>query len=424
MAVEPVTASVCVSAGGSRLFGRSLLALGPWTRDADWSDPSDIDYAFRVSVLVRWVVWVVCAFLLLYRPVFTSATFAPYAVLNLVLLVLNIGLWWWLISGRPVSRPLVLFVFALDMALITGAVVVGGGFQHYGFLAYYPALALFAATFTSLGLTMVWTTVVAAFYLALSLTLGAGVEITGRSEEDLLSRVGAMYTVAGAVSLIVRFQRVRRAESAKRERALQREQVETSQAIHDTAAQSAYMVDLGIDRALRQVGAKDPDLRSTLEATSSLSKSAMWDLRRPIDLGHLLEGRSLSRVLRSHVGTFTTITSVPAEVRQSGVEPELAMEMRVGLFNIAHNALTNAFRHAGASKIEVGLEFGDDSIRLFVHDDGVGLPDDYAERGHGFRGMRSDAEHLGGSLLVESGGSGQGTVVACVVPCFPAERRG
>ena len=38
----------------------------------------------------------------------------------------------------------------------------------------------------------------------------------------------------------------------------------------------------------------------------------------------------------------------------------------------------------GASRALVGLDFGQDELRLSVSDDWVGLPDDYEEHGHGF----------------------------------------
>ena len=53
-------------------------------------------------------------------------------------------------------------------------------------------------------------------------------------------------------------------------------------------------------------------------------------------------------MLRSHAATFTTVTSVPAEMVQRGVEPPLTTEVRNRLFSIAHNALTNTFRNARA----------------------------------------------------------------------------
>ena len=66
--------------------------------------------------------------------------------------------------------------------------------------------------------------------------------------------------------------------------------------------------------------------------------------------------------------------------------------------------------------MEVRLDFAGDCIRLSVADDGVGLPDDYAERGRGFSGMRADAERLGGRLMVETGGPDGGTTVTCEAP--------
>ena len=101
---------------------------------------------------------------------------------------------------------------------------------------------------------------------------------------------------------------------------------------------------------------------------------------------------------------------------QSGAEPPLATELRARLFSIAHNALTNAFRHAHPGAVAVRLEFEADRIRLCVSDDGAGLPDGYAERGRGFRGMHADAERMGGNLIVESGGDGAGASITCVVP--------
>ena len=73
--------------------------------------------------------------------------------------------------------------------------------------------------------------------------------------------------------------------------------------------------------------------------------------------------------------------------------------------------------HARPARVEVGLSFEADRIRLSVSDDGVGLPDDYAERGRGFSGMKADAEQLGGTLFVESTDGGRaGTTITCVVP--------
>ena len=225
-----------------------------------------------------------------------------------------------------------------------------------------------------------------------------------------------MYAVVAVANVISRFERTRWRAAVERERALQRERAELSQAIHDTTAQSAYLIGLGIDAVRQLVGDSNEEVRTRLEATSLLSKTAIWQLRHPIDLGRIFEGRGLGRTLESHVSTFTQVTSVPADLVRHGEEPPLTVEARSLLFSIAHNALTNAFRHAGAGRVLVELDFRQGRVSLAVSDDGIGLPEGYAERGHGFANMRANAQRLGGSLAVEPHGPDGGARVTCVIP--------
>ena len=187
------------------------------------------------------------------------------------------------------------------------------------------------------------------------------------------------------------------------------------------------MIGLGIETAMELANAPNDkgrdELIAKLEAVHALSKSTMWELRHPIDAGPIFEGREFGRVLRAHASTFTTITSIPTGVEQSGREPRLSTVTRGLLFSIAHNAMTNAFRHARADRVAIALNFDGDELRMSVADDGIGLPEDYAERGHGFRNMRRDVERMGGSLDVGPGESGLGTTVTCVVP-YDANRGG
>ena len=380
------------------------------------ADPDVMLYAARVSVWARWLVWLVGVFQLAYRPGLWYATDKEYLFLSVPLLAFNGFVHYRLRRDRAVTWRWLLFLSGMDIALITAAVIIGGDFHLFSYVTYYPALALFAVVFASLWLGLAWATMAGAIYAVVSLTMGPGLDFDAGQEKALLARVVAMYAVVASVSLIARFERVRRQESAERERELLRERIELSQSIHDTAAQTAYMIGLGIRKAMRLAGGSNEELTATLAATASLSKAAIWELRRPIDEGHLFEGRELGRVLWSHTETFARVASVPAEMLQSGTEPPLAVETRARLFSIAHNALTNAFLHAQAGRVEVRLDFGADSIRLSVSDDGVGLPNDYAERGRGFRGMRADAERLGGRLIVETGGGNGGTTVTCETP--------
>ena len=391
----------------------------------DWAlsqiDPDGLRYVATISVRAHWFVIAVLLFELVYRPYlyFGVARYAPFSLLLLVLIGFNGYIHYRLLSYRPTTWHWPVALYALDVFLVSAAAAaaLSDGFSHsFHHLFYYPALAGLAVLFTSFRLNMVWVTMASLVHVAISLTVGDGIDIEAGDEKALLARITVMYAVVATVNLATRFERMRWRQAVERERALERERVELSRAIHDTAAQSAYMIGLGIDTAKALAGDANQELTSTLEATSRLSRSVILELRHPINMGGIYEGRELSRALSSHATSFTNVTSVPVEMTHTGAEPQLSVEARSLLFSIAHNALTNAYSHAEANRVTIDLEFAEEDSRLSVSDDGVGLPDDYAEHGNGFTNMSRAAERLGGRLVVEQRGAMGGATVTCVIP--------
>ena len=392
-------------------------------RANDWAlnqiDPEGLRYVATISVRAHWFVVAVSLVELVYRPYlyFGVARYTTYALLLLVLVGFNGYIHYRLLSNRRVTWHWLVALYALDVFLISAVTALSEGFNHsFWHLFYYPALAGMAVLFASFRLNMVWVTIVSLLYVAISLTVEDGIAIEEMDEKALLARITVMYAVVAAVNLATRFERIRWRQAVEREEALQRERVELSQAIHDTAAQSAYMIGLGIDTAKALAGDANSELNATLEATSRLSRSVILELRHPINVSGIYEGRELSRALRSHATSFTNVTSVPVELTHTGAEPPLSIEARSLLFSIAHNALTNACRHAEANRVAIDLEFAEQDTRLSVSDDGAGLPDDYADRGNGFPNMSRAAERLGGRLVVQQKGAMGGATVSCVIP--------
>ena len=380
-------------------------------------EPDVALHAVRVTVWGRWFLLLVGVCHLAYPDGFDYPHDAEHAALLVPPAVLNGLVHHRLLTNRSVTWGWMLALSALDFAFATSHLLIHqGGFDNYVFLAYYPALGAFAVIFAAFSLILAWTTVVAVLYALMCVLVGPGLDLAAGDGRELAARLITMYLMAVAISLIVRFERQRRQAALEGERRMRQERIDLSQSIHDTVAQTAYMIGLGIDGAIRLAGDTNPRMTERLAATQELSKSAMWELRRPIDMGRLFEGQQFGSVLRSHTATFAAITSVPTEMAQSGVERPLAAEAQAGLLTVAHNALANAFLHAQAGRVEVRLDFGADAVRLSVCDDGVGLPSDYAERGRGFDGMKKHAERLGGRLIVETGGPDGGTTVTCVTP--------
>ena len=380
----------------------------------------------RVSLWLRWFIVIAWLAQLHVHVQPTQPAYLAHVLSGALLLIVNTVALYRIETKRGVSWRWTLALSAMDMAMLTGGLTIaigsGGGF----FVLYYVSLAVFAAACTSFRVTLVATTVVAAVNATLHLAGESGA-IEFQMEPELLLCIVAMYAVVTVVSLVSGFERgrswfdrIRRREAVSREGELQQERIELSQTIHNTIAQSAYLIGLGLETAIELAGGRDgenqDELIEKLEATLALATSTMWELRHPINVGPIFEGRTLGSVLRSHASTFSTITSIPTEVTQVGEEPSLPAVTRRRLLSIAHNALSNAHRHSRASKINIRLYFEPANIRLSIADDGIGLPADYGDRGHGFSNMRMDAERIGGRLETGQGEYGRGATVTCVIP--------
>ena len=221
-----------------------------------------------ISVRAHWFVIAVLFFELVYRPYldFGVSRYATFPLLLLVLIGFNGYIHYRLLSNRPVTWHWPVALYALDVLLVSAAAALSDGFSHsFHHLFYYPALAGLAVLFTSFRLNMVWVTMASLLYVAISLTVGDGIDIEAGDEKALLARIAVMYAVVAAVNLATRFERMRWRQAVERERALQRERVELSHALHDTAAQSAYMIGLGIDTAKALAGDANQELTATLE---------------------------------------------------------------------------------------------------------------------------------------------------------------
>jgi len=86
------------------------------------------------------------------------------------------------------------------------------------------------------------------------------------------------------------------------------------------------------------------------------------------------------------------------------------------LFHVAQEAVRNAVKHARAKSITIGLATDERRLRLWVRDDGRGLPAESGRTdGMGLRIMRYRATLIGCTLAVRPA-QGGGTLVTCTVP--------
>src|SRR5215831_11282643 len=100
---------------------------------------------------------------------------------------------------------------------------------------------------------------------------------------------------------------------------------------------------------------------------------------------------------------FHAEDSIP--VRDSAVATQL--------YRIAHEAATNAAKHAAAENIDIRVTVNGSELALAITDDGVGIPAKLSDsKGLGLRLMRHGATLIGATLSVQRNG-GSGTVATC-----------
>jgi two-component system NarL family sensor kinase len=131
----------------------------------------------------------------------------------------------------------------------------------------------------------------------------------------------------------------------------------------------------------------------------------------------------LKRTIEEYVSGFSSRTSLKCITRITPVVSKLTCETQCSLLRFVQEALTNVFRHANATRVEVAIETRENSLRLRVIDDGCGLPAGQKSGPKaislsvGIQGMRSRVRQLGGTFQIHSStGMRRGTTVCALLP--------
>ena len=172
-------------------------------------DPDVVRYVAGVSVWARWFVFLVVVFEFVYRPGFWYYGHFEYTFLLVPLVAFNGLVHYRLLANRRVTWHWLFLLCALDITLATVGIIFQGGFKGFMFLAYYPALAVFAVAFTTLWLGLAWTTLVAGLYALVCLLIGPGLDFVAGHEKELVVRLATMYTLVLCVGLFARFERIK-----------------------------------------------------------------------------------------------------------------------------------------------------------------------------------------------------------------------
>lgn len=204
------------------------------------------------------------------------------------------------------------------------------------------------------------------------------------------------------------------------------ERKEIARELHDEFGPYLFALRAHAGALTRIADASEPNLvglrkhgRAILEQIDTLQQSnrRVLERLRPVGLAELGLRQALGALLRlwreSHPGVVVEAAISP-DLGETGETVDLT------IYRTVQEALTNVFRHANATHVNVSVEpaglatpGNSNAARVRVSDDGCGLKADH-RLGLGLTGMRERILALGGSLTVASAGAG--VTVEALIP--------
>jgi PAS domain S-box-containing protein len=199
-------------------------------------------------------------------------------------------------------------------------------------------------------------------------------------------------------------QLTRLAEQA-RKAAVTEERNRMAREIHDSLAQGFTGILIQLQAAEQVLNGSHPELKTHLDSAITLARHGLAEARRSVLAlrPQLLQGgdiaSALSRLVRSFPGD-----PIRVALSVAGDPLPLTPEIESNVFRITQEAITNAVKHSGGSRVDIRLNMDSDSVKISVEDNGKGfdLQMSALSRGFGLLSMQERAERIGGELTILS----------------------
>jgi signal transduction histidine kinase len=180
--------------------------------------------------------------------------------------------------------------------------------------------------------------------------------------------------------------------------------------LHDGAQQRLVSIGLALRHAQHALGSTvDPDVSRTLDDAIAEITVAIDELRQ---LAGGLRPAQLDRGLGPALKDLARRAPLPVEVEAAA--DRFPTEIETAAYFCACEGLTNAVKHAHATKVRITARRKHDRLVVSLSDDGIGGA--AARNGSGLTGLSDRVAARGGTLTIDSDG-GAGTTLVAEFPC-------
>jgi len=239
----------------------------------------------------------------------------------------------------------------------------------------------------------------------------ADVHAPGASE--LLELAGPFASQA-AVTLVLA-----EAQAGQQRLAIYQDRDRIARDLHDLVIQRLFATGMSLQGATRLPGVPDDVTERVSRAVDELDET-IKEIRHTIFALHEpVEGPSSTfrgRVMREAAQSAAPLGFEPSVRFMGAVDSGVSAAASENLIAALREILTNAAKHAEASKVEVVISLEDSEVVLTATDDGIGLPANGPGRRSGMANMASRAQELGGEFQAERASAEGGTRVIWRVP--------
>lgn len=207
-------------------------------------------------------------------------------------------------------------------------------------------------------------------------------------------------------------------------KAQEEERQRVARDIHDGPAQSMSNVVIKAEICERLIDVDMDKAKQELQNLKRIVRESLQDVRKIIyDLRPMsLDDLGLIPTMQRYLLTFQEDTGIVVSFKTRGIYDDIKPVISLTVFRIVQEAMSNINKHANAQNVVVNMEFFDDSLKLYVYDDGKGfdvealkVKSEDINSGFGLMSMRERIELLDGEFEISSQ-IGKGTRVNIKIP--------
>jgi signal transduction histidine kinase len=197
------------------------------------------------------------------------------------------------------------------------------------------------------------------------------------------------------------------------------ERARIARELHDIVAHAVSVMVLQVGAVRHKLPDTLAEDRDALNGVERAGRTALAEMRRLLaamrregDEAELLPQPGLDGLdsLLEEIGR----AGLPVELHVDGEPFPLPRGIDLSAYRIVQEGLTNALKHARATRADVSVDYQPNALRLEIRDDGVGTATSDG-LGHGLVGIRERVKIFGGEMKAETVNGG-GFVLSTRLP--------